>query len=345
MSDVHVADLKSAHFIECTTEIAGQALDPTVVGAVGNFLGSSIKSQKGGIDTALVHDFLSVVLRAETEENGLAKGSAFRYPAVSDIPEFGSERTAANTVSSARDNASFMISYFGLDSFLVDDPKRKRRVIEHTIDIDDFVLKMRGGSGTGCFSIDLGLGFNAATRYNELWRTGFDTEHHGDTMGARIIRTGTGVKPGEEAKEKKFDEFRRNFGIMPQRLLGLTCLYLMREVNPDYLLAMSSEGAVRISTLGRSKGRCNYTGIFENIGFQQTPDPYYLSGGAGHDAFYDTLSRANISRGEADALHLFCENIQDHMEAQTSQGETSMIIDVCSQDDPGTLERELAVYI
>ncbi len=341
-----ITDIRSVQFEKWADSVAdGASLDPTAVGRLKAFAKSAIQSQKGGLDQEVMGEFLTTVVAAETEGHGLLKSRAFRYPGVSDIPEFGTERTANNTVASATGNASFMISYAGVESFLAGDERRKTRAVEHIIDIDDYVLKIRGGSGAGCFSLDLGLGFNATTRYNELWRTGFDTEHHGDVMGARIIRTGSGVKPDDTPKKDRFDQFRKDFGIMPQRLLGLTSLYMMREMNPDYLLALSTEGGKRLSTLGRSKGGCDYSAIFRNIGFQDSPDPYYLAGGAGSEAFFDTLERANITRREANTLDQVLSTVQETMSAHEAQGGTSIHVELCSQQDSATLERELAIYM
>lgn len=341
-----ISDIRMAHFEKWADSCAGGAtLDPTAVGRFKAFAKSALQGHKGKIDHEVMGEFIETIVSAETEGFGLSKGRAFRYPAVSDIPEFGTERNSNTIVSSATGNAGFMIAYAGVESFLAGDARRKTRAIEHTIDVDDYVLKVRGGSGAGCFSLDLGLGFNSTTRYNELWRTGFDTEHLGDVMGARIIRTGSGVKPGDAAKIERFDQFRKDFGIMPQRLLGLASLYMMHEMKPDYMLALSTEGGKRLSTLGRSKGGCNYSGIFQNIGLRQSPDPYWLTGGAGPEAFYDTLERANISRREADTLDHVIGAINETMATHEEQGGTAMRLDLCSQQDPAMLEREFAIYM
>lgn len=330
----------------------GYSLRPGVASMAMKIIAASVKSLRGAaVAGQAATDFFGHVAEAD-DGNPLTKGLSFRYPAVSEIPEFGAERTAPANIDSATANISYMISRYGSDLFK--SSNKKKRMVEYVAPIgDEYELKIRGGSGASALSLDFGLGWvrrrdNHAPdspfsrSYQELWRMGLDTEHHDGVMGARIVRTGTGVKGAEQDKQQAFDRFRREYGIMPQRLLGLIGLYVAREMDPDYATALTTVGARTLSTLGRSRGCCDYSGIFTNIGFSETSDPYWLGIGSYSSGFYDALDRAGINRNEAETLDLAIRAIN---EAVHTDGDIPTDLKLCADDDPQVVERELAVYL
>jgi hypothetical protein len=246
-----------------------------------------------------------------------------------------------------------MVTRFGDELFQVSPGTRTRRT-EYSAQLDDdFELRIRGGSGASALSLDFGLGWrqqrtfgdeeHEVVTYKELWRSGIDTEHHADQMGVRIVRTGSGVKPGHVDKQEAFDEFRDRHGIMPQRMLAIINLYAARELEPDYVVALSTEGAKEFSTLGHSTGTCDYTGIGTNSGLLETSDPYWLGVGEYmQHGFYDTLERAKITQREAATLDLAIQAVNA---ATPIKQDLPLNFQMCTNNDPAVVERELAVYL
>lgn len=180
------------------------------------------------------------------------------------------------------ENARFMTNLFGLDFFSRNCrfPERRKTFFRALIPDSDFYLTAKGGSGAGTFSVDLALAIAKGQDYTintgEIWRTGFDTEHLPDgKRGVRIIRTGTAVKH-DPLKTAQFEEFKRSFKTSPARALTFILLYYAQKLHPDRLIAITTQGARRLSSLRKSRHSYDYTHLFQEIGFAGQEDESWL---------------------------------------------------------------------
>jgi hypothetical protein len=337
-----------------TTRLIGEAAastDPAVQGALLKFIRSVIGSHKSDIPLEDAQTFAQSVAGID-RETPLFSGRSFRYPGLSILT--GQQTAASATLRSAETNMGFMSKRFGNKFFSASHAQqRQNRLLNWSAPIDEnYELRVRGASGASAFSLDFGLGLleprpNGFSTYKELWRAGIDTEHSETAgIGARFIRTGSGIKPGDESKQRGFDIFRKTHGIMPQRLLGLVGLYAMRELEPDYALALTTQGGTNLSTLGKSRGTCDYSGIFANVGFEASEDQNWLAINDFGSGFYDALERSRIRRSEADILHqtVLSINGASLVDPHGERPEDDTPIQLCTDQSPATIDRELSVY-
>ncbi len=135
--------------------------------------------------------------------------------------------------------------------------------------------------------------------------------------------------------------------MLPGRLLGLIGLYAMRELQPDYAIALTTQGGKDLSTLGRSKGTCDYSGIFANIGFQPSDNPHWLVSDDFDNGFYESLERANLRRNEVDLLNAAVTSINSShpiIGTPLSIEPYSLPIHLCSDRSIPAFERDLALH-
>ncbi|HEX5796818.1 MAG TPA: hypothetical protein VFX86_00325 [Candidatus Saccharimonadales bacterium] len=326
----------------------GLELEEEVAGGLKKFAKSAIRSLSGNISGESFGELVTGVAEYE-KDLALYSAQPFRYAALPGIREEGMRCTAEGTVRSATMNMRMMRSMFGDQAFsaIARKPRHHRAVVLSGQLDEDYEIQVRGGAGAGTFSIDFGLGTRnqQSHSYNELWRSGVDTVHAEGRLGTRFIRTGSGIKHDSDFGGKKtasFKEFRRRYGMLPQRMIGMMGLYFMRELNPDFAVALTSEGATRLSTLGRSQGACDYTGIFRNIGFLPSSNRYWQYIPEFNDeGFYDALTRAGIRKREADGLN----RAADAINTASNVDGTVFPIKLCSDESPETLRRELSVHM
>ncbi len=326
------------------------SLHPLVSGGLKGFMKVALGTAPGNIEEEAVRALVGEVADYE-QALPIYKAHPFRYASVPRIPDVYEAYSAQDTVASALRNMRFMRERFGDDVFAATNYVRRReRLKSWDVPIDeDYRLRIRGGSGAGTFSVDIGLGVveerdGRPPKYKELWRAGVDTVQEGETTSARFIRTGSGTKSGDIAKQQTFTEFRRRHRIMPQRLLGLVGLYFMRELEPDHALALTTQGALRLSTMGRSRSRCDYTGIFTNIGFEPSDDPNWLIIPEFTDGFYEALERSDIMKHEAHRLHVAVEGINGlSLDTASPTYGGSPSFRLCTDERTRTIERELAI--
>lgn len=197
--------------------------------------------------------------------SGIFKSKSFNY--LSDKP------TATETFSDALGNARYMIGLVGPEVFGREGPRRST-AFRAPIANSDFFLSCKGGSGAGAFSLDFAIGIDKGQEHTstagELWRTGIDTEDTDEGPGktVRIIRTGSGVKK-DLLKMEKFLEFRRKFKTSPPRALAFLALYFAHSLGAEHLKALSTQGALKLSSLSRSKDPYDYSQLFEGVGFSE----------------------------------------------------------------------------
>lgn len=328
----------------------GQSLDPAIGGGLKKYL-KSLACLRGKLSVETAADLIRGVADYE-DELPLFSTQPFRYAALPFLPEAGVRRTAELTARSAVENMDYMQERFGAEAFAAETyASRQVRLIEWDAPIDDdYHLHVRGASGAGTFSIDLGLGVmdrsKEPPKYKELWRAGIDTAHAYGILGARFIRTGSGIKQEhDDFKVKAFDRFRKRHGILPQRLLGLLGLYFMRELEPDYAVALTTTGARRLSTLGRSQGCCDYSGIFANIGFQPSTDEDWLAITDFGEGFYEALMRAGIRRREEPVLDTAMRSLNAMEPIDPDQRDRGRLFEVCTDEGRDVIERELRVAL
>lgn len=330
----------------------GLTLDTNTRGGVKQFINNTLKTADGTIQVGTVREFITE-LAEYSEQHTPYSAQPFRYAALPNLPDIGLTCTAEDTVAAAVDNMRSLTSWFDPRTFAATknpDGRGRQRTVQWRAGLDnEYEIRLRGGSGAGTFSLDLGLGTYDPSRpykYNELWRNGIDTVSlDGETI-VRFIRTGSGVKPGDTTKQQAFDRFRKVHGMLPQRLLAILGLYYARELEPVHAVAMTTEGARKLSTLGNSAGNCDYTGIFRDVGFTDTSDTNWSAVANFSSGFYDALSRARIRRREADALDTAVHSLNEAKPVNCvgRAVDITLPIQLCSDGGSKILEKELAVY-
>lgn len=332
-------------------EPEARTLDPSINGYLKAYFASTVKGLKGNVSVEAATELVGGITDYEREQP-LFSVKPFHYMPVPDLPAIDVRCTAESTLVAAINNMRYMQERFGTRPFAAELPeKRVVRAVTWVAPIDDdFHLHVRGASGSGTFSIDLGLGVidrdnrSHTDNYKELWRAGIDTASVNDHLGARFIRTGSGTKAGDTFKIEAFDRFRKQHHILPQRLLGILGLYFIRELEPDYAVALSTEGAKRYSTLTNSKGVCDYDGIFKNIGFEPTSDRHWLGILNFGEKFYDAIVTAHVKRNEQRVVDSAVEAVINMEPLNPLDADTTgtRLFDLFEDDHPGTLAREIA---
>ena len=338
----------NVNIFEPSSLLANQgALDSSISSSLKKYFATTVNMQPGEVSAETARELVSGIARYEVDRP-LYSVKPFRYLPLPTIAEMGIEGTAEASVRSAVGNMTYMQDRFGQDVFAAELPKPRsvRAYVWSAALDDDYEIRVRGGSGAGTFSIDFGLGaidrHDGAYKYKELWRAGVDTMHIDDKMGARFVRTGSGVKEGKESfKGRAFDEFYQRYKIMPQQLLGFVGLYHMRELEPDFALALTTEGAMKLSTLKNSKGGCDYDGIFEHIGFQESTDPHWRVIPDFNRGFYKAISDHVERRRQHDTLHLTQEALKNMQLVDPHKPDIGRLYEPCSDDSKGTLKLEI----
>lgn len=325
-------------------------LDPTIAGYFKHYFGGLVKSLKGDLPLSKARVLVDSVALIE-QSTPLFSVTPFRYVPIPDAPDLDLRCTAESTVDSAATNLHELVELFGVMPFtsVLRKPRTARRLAWYGEIDRDYFLQFRGGSGAGSFSIDTGLGFmdrsdRSEGTYKELWRVGFDTvQTSSGELCTRIIRTGSGIKGRDGIKSDAFDKFRKKYNILPQRLLGLLSLYLMRELDPKFAFALSTRGAMNFSTLGRSKGDCSYDKLFTDIGFLPMEDKNWLAIPDFRIGIYGALECARIRRKEEEILELAANAAINMAPLNPLDGDLygQRLIPVFTDDSKKTIEREI----
>jgi hypothetical protein len=145
--------------------------------------------------------------------------------------------------------------------------------------LEGYYLAIKGGSGSGTFSLDISIGYNEKSNASnalagQIWRIGIDVEKSdAGELSMRIIRTGTGQKSqGEEGRREKIEEIRGRFlehyKVSPQRLLLFLALEIAYDLKFNTIKALSTQGAMDLSLLSRSKNPPDYTASMTDVGFK-----------------------------------------------------------------------------
>lgn len=302
----------------------------------------------GGVTMDTARDLVSEIAHYEIDLP-LYSVHPFRYLPVPDLPEAGFSATAEASVHSALENARYMRERFGDVTFAAQGSHQRRlHQVTWIAPLDrDYHINVRGGSGAGTFSIDFGLGVidyhREVPKYKELWRTGIDTVHSDEILAARFIRTGTGIKDGKNSfKGESFDKFYKKYGLLPQRLLGLVGLYFMRELEPAYAFALTTEGARTLSSLNHSKGGCDYTKIFSCLGFRTTSDRNWLAIPDFENGFYEALEESYTREDAEDSVDLAIEALKKMVTVESLEEKTGPLFEICSDDSEEVVSREVA---
>ncbi|HUQ85795.1 MAG TPA: hypothetical protein VM077_05720 [Candidatus Limnocylindrales bacterium] len=260
-----------------------------------------------------------------------------------------SEDEMTRAYQQALGNADFMIKQVGMGLFTREDESARSIVYRAPINGTDFILSCKGGAGAGTFSLDFAIGVDkgrAATNTSgELWRTGIDTEGTEDEKGkaVRIIRTGSAVKfdPG---KTEKFAEFKKVFKITPPRALAFLTLYLAHSLGAEKVKALSTTGAINLSSLRRSKNPYDYSQLFESVGFEPGAENWHTIPNF-QDSFYSTIETKpdnpnGLRSYETTGMHEVLEAFQN---LRGSDGKPFPIKMGFDEGMPAT-ERVLAVF-
>ena len=209
-----------------------------------------------------------------------AKARAFNY-----MPTEATT-TARQNLQASLDNARYWIDQLGAD-FFGTNPKYEGSYFRGEID-EGFAITAKAGSGAGTFSVDLAIEYDLTHDRrdgmgpsHELWRLGVDTDMVAVGDGSeqrvgRIIRTGSGMKPNDERKAAEFERFRGVFRMLPQRALTFVAASVMHELDFSAGLALTTEGALTLSSLKKAKGMTDYTGIHYASGFRHPYNDFWL---------------------------------------------------------------------
>lgn len=202
-------------------------------------------------------------------------------------------------MAEAADNAQYWLNTLG-PQFFTESEEAKDNYFRGSIG-DGFSITAKGGSGAGTFSLDLAIESDRADDIrdklfpsHELWRVGIDTATVKTDEGAkrigRIIRTGSGVKPGDKQKESEFRHFRSQFGTLPQRALTYIAAQLMYDQDFHHGLALSTAGALELSSLKKSRGlRTTYSDLHRTMGFQAHHNQHWLAVHNIQNRFYQSF--------------------------------------------------------
>ncbi len=248
---------------------------------------------------------------------------------VTDLPDFFKSRSF-NYISEEEDpviafsrashNARYLISLVGQDFFASKD-KERATIFKAPIADTKFFLSCKGGSGAGTFSLDFAIGIDWGQPFNktsgELWRTGIDTETEDSagSLATRIIRTGSAVKKDVD-KIKGYSEFRKKFKISPQRCLAFLAMYVAHSLGAHELRALSTPGALRLSSLAKSKEAYDYSQLFEGVGFAVGDNENWLEVPDLQNDFYRALETTpdnmnGLRRHEARGMHHILESFEN----------------------------------
>ncbi|HSW36941.1 MAG TPA: hypothetical protein VLG37_01070 [Candidatus Saccharimonadales bacterium] len=280
------------------------------------------------------------------------KARSFNYlPTSDDLPEVASQ---------AFRNAQFMVDVFGVPMFAAHPniAGQPGGVYKAPLGDDGLYLSCKGGSGSGTFSLDFAIGAYRERPYDygvgihntrgEIWRMGVDTmlDPSGQRI-LRIIRTGSGIGINPDAdsvKEEQFKAYRREYGLLPQRALAFLALYIAYDLGMDSAAALSTEGAIEISTLGRSKGICDYNGIFNGVGFGASSNPNWLGVDNLQATFYDRLINDQAESGlRLQEVRGIDELIAVFNELTTMQGEP-FPVKLCQDNERHANELAVAAF-
>lgn len=179
-------------------------------------------------------------------------------------------------------SARFFVDKFGIDFFTTRSKKFENRdqVMTANIPGTDMYLSCKGGTGSGVFSIDFAIGAQSERDIGyggEFWRTGLDVEKIPKGLCVRIVRTGSALKPNLDSKIKAFKEGKANIKITPARALAFLCAHIAYDLGAAELKALTTDGAIKLSSLGRSSAGFDYTSHFKQVGFEDSNDPNWLA--------------------------------------------------------------------
>ncbi|KKW06576.1 MAG: hypothetical protein UY39_C0031G0008 [Candidatus Kaiserbacteria bacterium GW2011_GWC2_49_12] len=182
---------------------------------------------------------------------------------------------------------------------------------------EGYYISLKGGSGSGTFSVDIAIGHDRKhTEHDkplhdttgEIWRVGFDAETNGSgEQMFRIIRTGSGHKSGgstERATDLR--EIRKNFldtyRVSPQRLLLFLTLEIAYTLGFNHIKALSTEGALNLSTLRHSKSPVDYSASLNDVGFAAQSGNWHEIHGWQDAIYRDLPFQGTLGKHEIDAL-------------------------------------------
>lgn len=236
--------------------------------------------------------------RRETPPRDLALSVICGYIALSDVLGGELPKKSRNFVYLPNDptnpptlkiyqaiaNACFMTDRFGPELFhsnLGQNEGYYRAKID-----DKFALTVKAGTGAGTFSVDLAIEYNtdnpekdAIRPSHEIWRTGIDTSPvETRLLHGRVVRTGSGIKPGDYKKLGSLVDFKNEYGMVPARSLALLVSYVLYALDLSDGRALSDKGATELSTFGRSRrSDPMYSKLFKAVGFCEGNNPYWLN--------------------------------------------------------------------
>ena len=123
----------------------------------------------------------------------------------------------------------------------------------------------------------------------------------------RIIRTGSGHKSGgstERATDLR--EIRKNFldtyRVSPQRLLLFLTLEIAYTLGFNHIKALSTEGALNLSTLRHSKSPVDYSASLNDVGFAAQSGNWHEIHGWQDAIYRDLPFQGTLGKHEIDAL-------------------------------------------
>ena len=188
-----------------------------------------------------------------TENRSFNKARGFNY--IHDDPNY------ENVLDQVLYNAKTMIETMGLDFFNSGTSKRPDQIWSAQIPNTTFRLNLEPGAGAGTFSLNFSISLDELgdTGRGKIWSMAMDFEQEDEELVARIIVTGSRVRLanlGASHKKDRYKDFAKEVGrTTSQRLLTFLCMYLAYDLGATKFKALSTEGAYKLSSLKRSKGK------------------------------------------------------------------------------------------
>lgn len=211
-------------------------------------------------------------------------------------------RPVSHITENMRRNFSYWGQVFGRGIFgqLPDGTPVESDIWKCELPLNGYYLSVKGGSGSGTFSLDIAIGYSEKPNSSnalagQIWRVGIDLEALDSGEAAlRIIRTGSGQKSqGDKAREVELKSIRDTFldfyKTSPQRLLLFLALEMAYDLKFNTVKGLSTQGAMDLSLLSRSKNPPDYTASMTDVGFRYQEGNWHIINNLQQN-FYDILA-------------------------------------------------------
>jgi len=166
-------------------------------------------------------------------------------------------------------NIDFLSNAFWSEIFL---KKNKNQIHWNSLSWEsDLFINLNWWTWAGTFSIDLAIWWlnNQRTWINPLVHVSFDTMMVGNKRIGRIIRLWRVIKVWEEAKKEMLAKYMREFKGSPESYLIQSAIRILADLGITEFIWLSTDGAYKLSSLGKSKSWFDYSRLFHAAWFSE----------------------------------------------------------------------------